>query len=122
NKKIPAERIEDMLPGTHRIRRSDERRPARGMGPEDIVHQTVVGPIAAADDIACAHRRNAASGLEKGTTIGRNDELGGALAAAVGVMSAHRVAFTISPGPFVIFLAFVAGYADDGLHAPGAAA
>jgi len=41
------------------------------------------------------------------------------LRGAVGVMTAHRVIFTITPDPFLVFIAFVAGDVDQDFHAGG---
>lgn len=50
---------------------------------------------------------------EEGPTIGRNDQLCRPLAAAIGVVTAHRVGLAIRPDPFTVLVAFVAGHAHD---------
>ena len=84
---------------------------------DDIRNKSIGCPVTAADDVARADRRDARAVLEEGTAVGRDHELGRALAAAVGVVPAHRIAFAIGPDPLAVFVAFVAGDGDDGANA-----
>jgi hypothetical protein len=104
-----------MLPWPHRVRRADHRRLARLERADQIGHQPVERPVAAADHVAGAHggEQRAALRREVGTPIRRDRQLGRALAAAVGVVSAHRVGLAIGPDPFAILVAFVGGDADQ---------
>ena len=56
-------------------------------------------------------------GVEEGIAVGGGDEFGAALAAAVGIVAAHRVVLAIAPEPFAVLVALVAG--DDDHRADG---
>ncbi len=62
-----------------------------------------------------------AVGMKERAAIGGGDQLGAAFAAAVGIVSAHRLVLAIGPVPLLILVALVAGDDDDGADARRAA-
>ena len=51
--------------------------------------------------------------------ISAENEFCAPLGRAVGIMAAHRIVFPVTPDPFPVFIAFVAGDVDQDLHAGG---
>src|SRR5579864_5874490 len=90
---IAAGRLEHMLPRTDRLGIADHDRLSCKKGAHDVGDQSVLRPISAADDVACPRRcqRETMPGvfvrIEKGTAIGRGDQLRASLAAVVGIVS-----------------------------------
>lgn len=89
---------------------------------QDVWHQAVCRPITTADDVA---RAGGGQGntffLKEGAAIGAGDQLCAAFAVAVGVVAAHGFVFTVAPGPFFVFVAFVGSDVDHGLDVGGVA-
>jgi hypothetical protein len=53
---IPAQRVQNMLPGTYSMRISDQQLTTIHGGPHNVWHQPVSGPISSANYIASARR------------------------------------------------------------------
>ena len=110
---ISGERFEHVLPGADRRGVSYRHRLACRQMPHDVRDDPIDGPIAAADDVAGPHRRQLHAMLGQplrrkvAATICRREELSGALARAVGIAAAHRVAFVVWPAIVVRFVALV---------------
>src|SRR5262249_35926906 len=88
-----------------------------------IRHQPVFGPVPATDDITRSNRGNHGAlgfGTEEATDVGARYQLGAAFAAGVGILSSHRIYFTIAPSPLSVLVAFVASHIDDEARARAA--
>src|SRR5215218_3561020 len=101
-----------MLPRSHRVRIADEGALTSEHRANDVRDEAVGCPVPTADDVARADGRDARARLEEGAAVGRDHQLGRALAAAVRVVPTHRVALAIRPDPLAIFIAFVARDGD----------
>ena len=119
---IAVQRLQHMLPGPGRLRISHYHRQAGVEGTQGVGHQPVGRPIAAADHVAGASGadRDARLGQER-RAVGRGHQFRTGLAAAVRVVAAHRLVFTVAPDPFAVLVALVGGDIDDGAHAAGRA-
>ncbi len=78
--------------------------------PDSIGDQPVLGPIAAANDIAgpCGGD-GLALGPEEGIAVARDHDLARTLAGAVGIVAAQHIAFTVGIGSFEIVIDLVGG-------------
>ncbi len=118
---IPAERFEDMLPGAGKVRIAHRDRFSLRQGADAIGHEAVLGPVAAADDVARAGRgeRDLRAVRKKGIAIRRHDDFRRRLARTVGIVTAERIAlleaarFTAVRST-VVFVALVGRDDDDG--------
>ena len=98
---------------------SDQARLSRQKRTHQIGNQLVAGPVAATDGIAGARaaERHAVAVERFRRKIGFSkrgrDEFGAALRIRIRISPAHRLAFAITPKPFAIFVALVAGHVHD---------
>ena len=113
---ISGDGLENVLPGACGGFISDGNGRACADGADAIGHDAVPGPVSAADDVARPRRGDAdgAGGREIGFAEAGDDELRGALAGAVGIVTAHGVLFAVGMEPLAVFVAFIGGDADDG--------
>src|SRR5258708_3098372 len=106
-----------MLPGPGRARVANADRAIGGERAHAIRHETIPGPVAAAEHVSGAHRGDRhlprPARRAKGMPPRRSDQLGAGLAAAVRVMATQLLVLAIGPKPFAILIAFVAGHDDD---------
>jgi hypothetical protein len=124
---VSVQRLEDVLPGTNRVRPTN----ADGLAGEEAAHQVgqqaIAGPVAATDDVA-----GSGSGEGDAVTIesvdgkvglaeGSADDLGAGLAAGVGIVAAEWIGLAVGPDPLLVLVALVGGDGDDGAHAGGSA-
>lgn len=111
-----AHRLEHVLPGPHGEGIAERERRGCGEGAHGIRHQAVARPVAAADDIARAHRDDADRTGPHGeiaVAVGVDHQLGRGLAGAVGLAAAEAVDLAIAPGPFLVGVDLVGGHHDD---------
>ena len=110
---VAGQRVEHVLPGPDSAGVAQLRGLAGGEGADQIGQEAAGREVAAADDVARAHRGHADAGVgwEVAGAVGLRDDLGAGLAGAVGIVPAERVAFRTAPiGPEI---ALVAGNHDD---------
>ncbi len=116
-----------MLPRADGFGIANHNRLASGKGAHDVRNEAVKRPITAADDVSGTRGGHGDPvllvliGREKGTAIGGGDQFGATFAAAVRVVSSHRLVLAIRPVPLLIFVALVAGDDDYGADAGRAA-
>jgi len=114
-----------VLPGPNRAGAADADGLMSAQGADAIGNEAVRTPVAAADDVARpggggADRPALRDVLrEKRFQISAENEFCAPLGRAVGIMAAHRIVFPVTPDPFPVFIAFVAGDVDQDLHAGG---
>ena len=86
---------------------------------DDIGNKPVLGPVSAADDIsgACGCNSGSFLVLEERTAICRRHQFRAAFARAVRIVASHGIMLAVSPNPFAVFIAFIAG--DDHHRAHG---
>ena len=112
---VSAEGLEDVLPraGGYFVANGDGLallECADGIGDD-----AVEGPIAAADDVAGTGGGDRYGVVfEKGIPPGRDGDLAGGFAGAVGIVATERVALAVTVEPFAIFVNFVGGDEDGG--------
>src|SRR4029077_1317420 len=111
-REIARQRLQHVLPGAHRVRSPEYDGLARRKCPHAVGNESILCPIAAANDVA-GPRRSQANGrgvVREKTRVppGRCHHLRTALAAALRIMTAHRLALAIRPQPFTVLVAFIA--------------
>lgn len=122
DQQVTMRRLQQMLPGSNRGGRTNCRRLAPLEGTDQVREQPVKRPVAAANDIARAHRRQRHAALANGPdrkerpAIGRKNLFGTALRTGIGVLSPHRIALTTGPDPFAVLVTLGDGYAHEGLN------
>ena len=118
---ISAEGFQDMLPRPDGTGIADTNGLISAQSADTIGDEAVSAPVAAADDVACsgggcADGRNL---RKERFQISAENELCTPFGRTVGVMAAHRIVFPVSPYPFVVLIAFVAGDIDQDFDAGG---
>ncbi len=108
-----------MLPWTHRAGIAQRNRLARRHRTDEIRHDPVGRPVAAANDVAAAGIRNqhAIAALCQRRAIGSRHQLGAGFGGAIGILAAEWILLAIAPDPILIAINLVGGDADDGLDA-----
>ena len=124
---ITGQRLQHMLPGAGGVGVADVDRTAFCDGAHDIRNEPVVCPIAAADDVA----RPAGSDrhamlfvfirMEVGVAVCGRHQFCAALAAGVGIVTAHRFILAVAPCPFAVLVTLIGGDIHHRLHAVCAA-
>ena len=114
--KVTGQRVEHGLPRPHRLRVAHRHRLPAVQGAHAVRHQAIVGPVAAADDIAGAHRGHARRRrrCKEATPVGGGHQLRTAFARAVRVVSTQSVALAVGPAGLAVLVALVAGDHDHG--------
>ena len=112
---VGAQGFEHVLPGTGRRRRAHRNRLTGLEGPDRIGHDPLLGPVAPADHVARPGRGQGQLGrlvgaisAEAGPPTG-DRQLGGRLAAAVGVMAAEGIELPVGVLPFPVVIDLVGG-------------
>src|SRR5665647_1744338 len=112
-----------MLPGPNGVWATYTDGLAAAESTDAIRKQTVSGPISPTEDISGSYRRGpdalARRGVlgEKRPKISTKGQFCTALGSTVGVFSAHRVIFAVSPGPFSVLITLIAGYVNKDFDA-----
>ncbi len=117
-KQVAGERLEHVLPGSHRVWVADFDRAARGKRAYAVGHQAVLCPIAAADHVASARRRHRRRAVAREClAVGGGDQLGARLAGAVGIAAAERIGLAVGNTAAALEVTFVARHVQDHAHA-----
>ena len=122
-RQVTPQGLQHMLPGANGVGVANFHALVCGEGAQDIGHQPVCRPVAAAQHIAgpCRCHGNTVArmvgGVEVGRAIAGGHQFGASLAVAVGVIAAHGFVLAVAPDPFAVFVALVGGYVHHGAHA-----
>src|ERR1700761_690988 len=98
-----------MLPGPDGVWVSDRYRFSGSQCTNTVRQQAIFGPIAAANHIARAGRRDC---RKVRLTVSRGDKLGATLRAAVWIGATEGIDLAIRPRPLTVLVTFVAGHHD----------
>src|SRR5882757_1563995 len=98
-----------MLPRSDGIWESQTHRLVGLERPNAIGYETILRPIAAADDIAGAHRGDRRTSLKEAVAEAARQQLRASFAVAVRVMTPEAVALDKGAALIVIFIHLVAG-------------
>jgi len=129
-----------MLPGPDGMGAADADGLPAAEGADAVGNEAVCAPVTTANDVARPCGGSAESGtarrnlgtrsqfltklghvprFKEGLQISAENELRTTFGGAVGIMTAHRVVFSVAPDPFPVFIAFVAGDVDQDFDAGG---
>ena len=122
-REISGEGFEDVLPGPNGFWPADQDGFAGAESADEVGDEAIAGPVAASDDVA-----RTSGGEQDAMPVGRlmlkerravrgADDLRASFAAAIGIVSAERICFAISPVPLTVLVALVRG--DDDRSANG---
>ncbi len=112
---VAGERIQHMLPGTGGPRIADSEDLAAIGRANDVRDQPVLGPVAAADDVARPDARHP-DVTREGLAPGVRHQLNAGLGGAIGVGAAELVGFAIAPIPFAVLVHLVGRRGNDRTH------
>src|ERR1700736_1442795 len=110
---VASHRLEYVLPWTRCLGIADFENFSAGEGPEDIGYQAVLRPVAAANHIAGARRRDRnvvfrkSLWIEEGIAVCADEKLGACLAIAVRIVTAQWIVLSIRPYPLAVFVTLV---------------
>ena len=114
---IPGERVEDMLPGTHRKWPPHVQHGVMAPCAKRVGQQAIGRPVATAQHIAGARCRQCRGRIgQKGITVTGHHQFSGRLAGAVGIVTAQGVVLAVGAVPLPIAVHLVGGHHDDDAH------
>ena len=107
---VARQRLEHVLPRSHRLGAAHQHLRAGGDRPDAVGYDPLGRPVAAADHVAGPRTGHAypGAGVEEAAPVGARNELGASLAGAVGVVPAQGVAFAVGVGGLAVLVALVA--------------
>ena len=113
---ISAQRFQYMLPRPHRVRIADRQPLSGAKRPNRIRHNPVGGPIAGADHVSGAGRRQMdfSAWRKEGIAVGSRHQLLATFGGAIGIVAAHRIAFAVGIILLAVLVAFVARHHHHG--------
>src|SRR6185436_2332535 len=105
-----------MLPRPYGVRISEAQWLARACRSHEIRHDSICREVSTPNDVtgagACETGRLVRRGLEERSPIGRCHKFCAAFAARIGIVPAQLIVFAVTPMPFFVLIALVAGDVD----------
>ena len=119
---VSGKRIEDVLPGPDSMWIPQYYVMAADHRSNQVWNQAIFCPIAAPDHVSspgCRHRYpmlRIVTFIEEGVSIRSSHQFRAAFAAAVWIITTHRLIFSIAPNPITVLVAFIRCDSDNCSH------